>query len=136
MWAGWALQELVGGWRGSDAGERLGCQIERVVNAEVVSLGAGIEDDGARDRSGRRWSSHPDNASFSGEGVTQGLALGGSGVEGVTSEVEEGGALSSMAAHGGGVLRFLSRERRESLDRERCEEGEKGADERQGWSVS
>ena len=70
------------------------------------------------------------------EDAAEGLALGGSGVEGVTSEVEEGGALSSMVAHGGGVLRFLSRERRESLDRERCEQGEKGADERQGWSVS
>jgi hypothetical protein len=62
--------------------------------------------------------------------------LGGSGAEEVTGEVEEGGALSSMVANGGGLLRFLSRERRERLDRERCEEGEKGADERRGWSVS
>lgn len=58
--------------------------------------------------------------------------LGGSGAEEVASEVEEGGSLSSMVGHGGGVLRFLSRERREMRQGERCEEGEKGADERRG----
>ena len=33
--------------------------------------------------------------------------------------MEEGGALGSMIANGSAVLRFLSRERRERLDRER-----------------
>lgn len=133
-----AARTGLGAWCGSHAGEWLAarssaCQIERVVSAEVVSLDAGTEDDdGARDGSGRRWSPCPDHARSGVDGATEGLARwiqcrGGR---------KRGGGRRVAELHGRPWRRRspvpVEGEKREMRQGERCEEGEKGADERRG----